>query len=92
MLRSTAPRMTVLLLRAVTATVTAISVTIISHLTYAAQHCSSYDAQVSEWLWGQTEGKAPPPQMTVPLQLQATLRYGENPHQVWIPPVHDRPV
>ncbi|PNW75704.1 hypothetical protein CHLRE_12g537581v5 [Chlamydomonas reinhardtii] len=43
-------------------------------------HCSSYDAQVSEWLWKQV-GSGPAPQMTVPLQLEATLRYGENPHQ-----------
>ncbi|KAG2422701.1 hypothetical protein HXX76_015865 [Chlamydomonas incerta] len=46
----------------------------------AFQHCSSYDAQVAEWLWKQV-GSGPAPQMTVPLQLEATLRYGENPHQ-----------
>ncbi|GFR42966.1 hypothetical protein Agub_g3964 [Astrephomene gubernaculifera] len=46
----------------------------------AFQHCSSYDAQVSEWLWGQV-GSGPAPEMTVPLQLAHTLRYGENPHQ-----------
>ncbi|KAL6753076.1 AICARFT/IMPCHase bienzyme-domain-containing protein [Haematococcus lacustris] len=46
----------------------------------AFQHCSSYDAQVSEWLWSQT-AQGPPPMMTVPLALQSTLRYGENPHQ-----------
>ncbi|GLC46861.1 hypothetical protein PLESTB_001542000 [Pleodorina starrii] len=46
----------------------------------AFQHCSAYDAQVSEWLWGQV-GSGPAPQMTVPLQLAQTLRYGENPHQ-----------
>ncbi|GIL66614.1 hypothetical protein Vafri_20102 [Volvox africanus] len=46
----------------------------------AFQHCSSYDAQVSEWLWSQV-GSGPAPQITVPLQLAQTLRYGENPHQ-----------
>lgn len=46
----------------------------------AFQHCSSYDAQVSEWLWGQV-GSGPAPQMTVPMELAQTLRYGENPHQ-----------
>lgn len=44
------------------------------------QHCSSYDAQVSEWLWSKV-GSGPAPMMTVPMQLQQTLRYGENPHQ-----------
>ncbi|PNG99564.1 Bifunctional purine biosynthesis protein PurH, partial [Tetrabaena socialis] len=43
-------------------------------------HCSSYDAQVSEWLWSQV-GSGPAPEMTVPLKLEQTLRYGENPHQ-----------
>lgn len=46
----------------------------------AFQHCSSYDAQVAEWLWGQV-GSGPAPMMTVPLQLAQGLRYGENPHQ-----------
>jgi len=46
----------------------------------AIQHCSSYDAQVAEWLWGQV-GSGPQPMMTVPLKLADTLRYGENPHQ-----------
>lgn len=46
----------------------------------AFQHCSSYDAQVAEWMWSQV-GEGPAPMMTVPLQLEATLRYGENPHQ-----------
>eukprot|EP00983_Pelagomonas_calceolata_P122798 1160940-Pelagomonas_calceolata.AAC.1 len=45
------------------------------------QHCSSYDAQVAEWLWGKV-GEGPAPMMTVPMQLGTTLRYGENPHQV----------
>lgn len=46
----------------------------------AFQHCSSYDAQVSEWLWGKV-GSGPAPMMTVPLALDQSLRYGENPHQ-----------
>jgi len=46
----------------------------------AFQHCSTYDSQVAEWLWSKT-GSGPAPQMTVPLHLAATLRYGENPHQ-----------
>jgi phosphoribosylaminoimidazolecarboxamide formyltransferase / IMP cyclohydrolase len=44
------------------------------------QHCASYDAQVAEWLWSQT-GSGPPPEMSVPMRLVQTLRYGENPHQ-----------
>eukprot|EP00798_Chlamydomonas_sp_ICE-L_P017592 gene17592-23922_t len=47
----------------------------------AFQHCSSYDAQVAEWMWTQVGEGAPAPMMTVPLQLKETLRYGENPHQ-----------
>jgi phosphoribosylaminoimidazolecarboxamide formyltransferase / IMP cyclohydrolase len=45
------------------------------------QHCSTYDSQVSEWLWNQVGGGSPAPGMTVPLSLSASLRYGENPHQ-----------
>jgi len=51
----------------------------------AFQHCASYDAVVAEWLWREGaagEGAlAPPPEMAVPMTLQDTLRYGENPHQ-----------
>nr|QKY15238.1 bifunctional purine biosynthesis (PURH) [Polytomella parva] len=47
----------------------------------AFQHCSTYDAQVAEWLWSQIGQGAPAPEVTVPLQLSQTLRYGENPHQ-----------
>ncbi|KAJ3698528.1 hypothetical protein LUZ61_002233 [Rhynchospora tenuis] len=48
----------------------------------AFQHVASYDAAVSEWLWKQTsEGNIFPPSFTVPLSLNSTLRYGENPHQ-----------
>lgn len=48
----------------------------------AFQHCASYDAQVAEWLWKQVgpEGE-PAPEITVPMKLSQTLRYGENPHQ-----------
>lgn len=46
----------------------------------AFQHCSTYDAQVSEWLWKQV-GSGPAPAITVPLSLSSALRYGENPHQ-----------
>ncbi|KAJ4792141.1 Bifunctional purine biosynthesis protein PurH [Rhynchospora pubera] len=49
----------------------------------AFQHVAAYDAAVSEWLWKQTseEGDIFPPSFTVPLSLNSTLRYGENPHQ-----------
>ncbi|KAJ1698073.1 hypothetical protein LUZ63_006585 [Rhynchospora breviuscula] len=48
----------------------------------AFQHVAAYDAAVSEWLWKQTsEGDTFPPSFTVPLSLNSTLRYGENPHQ-----------
>ena len=46
-----------------------------------SQHCASYDAQVAEWLWAQTQGSEPPPELCVPMQRQQSLRYGENPHQ-----------
>ena len=42
----------------------------------AFQHCSTYDIQVSEWLWGQVGGGGPAPLMTVPLALDQTLRWG----------------
>lgn len=48
---------------------------------HSLQHCSSYDAQVAEWLWSNV-GEGPPPMMTVPMELENSLRYGENPHQV----------
>ncbi|KAK9820378.1 hypothetical protein WJX72_009657 [[Myrmecia] bisecta] len=47
----------------------------------AFQHCATYDSTVAEWLWRQVGGGAPPPEMSVPMQLSAGLRYGENPHQ-----------
>jgi phosphoribosylaminoimidazolecarboxamide formyltransferase / IMP cyclohydrolase len=49
------------------------------HLAWKAfQHVASYDSAVAEWLY---EGDAPPPALTIPLELSAGLRYGENPHQ-----------
>jgi hypothetical protein len=50
----------------------------------AFQHCASYDSQVAEWLWGAGgagEKGAFPPEMSVPMTLMNTLRYGENSHQ-----------
>ncbi len=47
----------------------------------AFQHCSSYDAQVAEWLWEQDHPGEMPPALTLPLELASGLRYGENPHQ-----------
>ncbi|MCL4231566.1 MAG: bifunctional phosphoribosylaminoimidazolecarboxamide formyltransferase/IMP cyclohydrolase [Dehalococcoidia bacterium] len=49
------------------------------HLAWKAfAHTASYDSAVSEWLWQSDE---PAPSLTIPLQLAAGLRYGENPHQ-----------
>ncbi|KAE8708506.1 AICARFT/IMPCHase bienzyme family protein isoform 2 [Hibiscus syriacus] len=47
----------------------------------AFEHVASYDSAVSEWLWIQTAGDKFPPNLTVPLSLKSSLRYGENPHQ-----------
>ena len=47
----------------------------------AFQHCATYDALVSEWLWSQLGNEAPPSDLTVPLHRIQCLRYGENPHQ-----------
>jgi len=48
----------------------------------AFQHCASYDAVVAEWMWGQVGEKGEPaPEVTIPMTLDSTLRYGENPHQ-----------
>ena len=44
----------------------------------AFQHVASYDSAVAEWLY---PGDAPPPALTIPLELASGLRYGENPHQ-----------
>jgi len=49
------------------------------HLAWKAfQHVASYDSAVAEWLWN---GEGRPPALTLPLELAAGLRYGENPHQ-----------
>ncbi|XP_062073095.1 uncharacterized protein LOC133777482 isoform X1 [Humulus lupulus] len=47
----------------------------------AFQHVASYDSAVAEWLWKQTTGGKFPPNITVPMTLKSSLRYGENPHQ-----------
>ncbi|KAE8671118.1 AICARFT/IMPCHase bienzyme family protein isoform 2 [Hibiscus syriacus] len=47
----------------------------------AFEHVASYDSAVSEWLWKQTAGDKFPPNLTVPLSMKSSLRYGENPHQ-----------
>ncbi|XP_021300178.1 uncharacterized protein LOC110428623 [Herrania umbratica] len=47
----------------------------------AFEHVASYDSAVSEWLWKQTVGDKFPPNLTLPLSLKSSLRYGENPHQ-----------
>ncbi|QDZ23345.1 bifunctional purine biosynthesis protein PurH [Chloropicon primus] len=58
-----------------------------THLAWKAfQHVSSYDSNVSEWLWENGGGKgedaaSAPPEKTIPVKLVNTLRYGENPHQ-----------
>uniref|UniRef100_A0A7S0WK32 MGS-like domain-containing protein n=1 Tax=Pyramimonas obovata TaxID=1411642 RepID=A0A7S0WK32_9CHLO len=49
----------------------------------AYQHTASYDSQVAEWLWnagGVGNGEFPP-EMSVPMTLANTCRYGENSHQ-----------
>jgi hypothetical protein len=37
------------------------------------QHTASYDAQVSEWLWGKV-GSGPAPEISVPMKLAEGLR------------------
>ncbi len=46
-------------------------------------HTASYDALIADYLSKRTEVKIPefPNTLTVPLELQSSLRYGENPHQ-----------
>jgi phosphoribosylaminoimidazolecarboxamide formyltransferase/IMP cyclohydrolase len=55
------------------------------HLAYQAfAHVATYDSQVSEWLFSRFSEDAqlkPRGQVTLPMQLVETLRYGENPHQ-----------
>ena len=47
----------------------------------AYQHCASYDSVVAEYLWSEIGDGAPAPELSVPMTLMDTLRYGENPHQ-----------
>ncbi|MBI2767324.1 MAG: bifunctional phosphoribosylaminoimidazolecarboxamide formyltransferase/IMP cyclohydrolase [Chloroflexi bacterium] len=51
----------------------------------AFQHVASYDSAVSEWLWDQCQAgggaDSAPPALTLPMEAEAALRYGENPHQ-----------
>ena len=47
----------------------------------AYQHCASYDSVVAEYLWSEIGEGAPAPELSVPMTLMDTLRYGENPHQ-----------
>lgn len=55
------------------------------HLAYTAfAHVAQYDSQVSEWLFSQLSNEAqggPRREVTIPMELVDTLRYGENPHQ-----------
>jgi phosphoribosylaminoimidazolecarboxamide formyltransferase/IMP cyclohydrolase len=47
----------------------------------AFRHTQEYDAAVATWLEARTESEAFPPRLTVQLERQEILRYGENPHQ-----------
>ncbi len=53
------------------------------HLAYTAfAHVAQYDSVVSEWLWSQFAAhERPRREITLPMELAETLRYGENPHQ-----------
>ena len=55
------------------------------HLAYSAfAHVAQYDSAVSEWLYSQFSEEARAQrrgQITLPMELVETLRYGENPHQ-----------
>ena len=44
----------------------------------AYQHCASYDSVVAEYLWSEIGDGAPAPELSVPMTLMDTLRYGEN--------------
>lgn len=44
----------------------------------AMQHCASYDSVIAEWMWqdgGVGQGQFPP-EMSRPMKLMNTLRYG----------------
>ncbi len=49
----------------------------------AFRHTAAYDATVAQWLDRQQEGdpEAFPTHLVLALELERTLRYGENPHQ-----------
>ncbi len=50
--------------------------------TVAFAHTSTYDGQISQWLAArQRPDEALPPRIHLALERQASLRYGENPHQ-----------
>ena len=47
----------------------------------AFRHTAAYDAMIATWLGERIEPVAFPTEAAVPLRLEQTLRYGENPHQ-----------
>ena len=47
----------------------------------AFQHTANYDLTIADYFSGQTEGETFPATMTVVLNRQSVLRYGENSHQ-----------
>ena len=42
---------------------------------------ATYDSMIASWFAFADQGTMFPPSMTVPVKLQQSLRYGENPHQ-----------
>ena len=46
----------------------------------AFRHTANYDSIISAW-FGRELGEAIPEEAGIPIRLQQTLRYGENPHQ-----------
>ena len=42
---------------------------------------AAYDAAIAAWFAGTDQGETFPDSLSVPLRRQASLRYGENPHQ-----------
>jgi phosphoribosylaminoimidazolecarboxamide formyltransferase/IMP cyclohydrolase len=42
---------------------------------------ASYDAQVAAWITDNSDDQTPPARVTLHLEREASLRYGENPHQ-----------
>jgi phosphoribosylaminoimidazolecarboxamide formyltransferase/IMP cyclohydrolase len=47
----------------------------------AFAHTAGYDAAIADWLRNDDGDSSLPSRLTLPLTLQRTLRYGENPHQ-----------